>query len=166
MHLLPVLLAENILQQTIHKCFACKQKNKGGKEKGFSGDMYVQTISNTPVHFSKNSKQKFEYKTKKVFWHHLDGAMTGKQTVSFLYLYLIFAIHSVNSFFKSCLSKLYWKVENLPCIFSCFLKVALFNKILISLQFKKFAFPVQSSVLNMVNKVQILWILNKSAHGS
>ena len=55
MHLLPVLLAENILQlQTIHNCFACKQKNKGGKEKGFSGDMYVQTISNTPVHFSKN----------------------------------------------------------------------------------------------------------------
>ena len=101
MHLLPVLLAENILQlQTIHNCFACKQKNKGGKEKGFSGDMYVQTISNTPVHFSKNSKQKFEYKTKKVFWHHLDGAMTGKQTVSFLYLFLIFAIHSVDTLKK------------------------------------------------------------------
>ena len=66
MHLLPVLLAENILQlQTIHNCFACKQKNKGGKEKGFSGDMYVQTISNTPVHFSKILNKSLNIKQKK-----------------------------------------------------------------------------------------------------
>ena len=103
MHLLPVLLAENILQlQTIHNCFACKQKNKGGKERKDSLGICMSRLFPTPLcTFQKISKQKFEYKTKKkVFWHHLDGAMTGKQTVSFLYLYLIFAIHSVDSFLK------------------------------------------------------------------
>ena len=100
MHLLPVLLAENILQlQTIHNCFACKQKNKGGKEKGFSGDMYVQTISNTPVHFSKNSKQKFEYEKKSFLtpfrWCY------DRQTNSFIPLSLLdFCNPQCNSFLK------------------------------------------------------------------